>query len=149
MNTSPAFSYKNGEDGFIFLNNKALDYYGLEKNAVLSHEKNHFLRNPEVPTTKDIEEFNEIFDFSKLKPSVQNYFYNKNHNAPFTELEARGSQLLNYFNGEPLTELRLKYAATHYPFDNNMTQMFSGIRDWGKAAEWFNKRSLKNGGKLI
>ena len=46
----------------------------------------------------------------------------------------------------------LKYAAEHYKgdvFDNNMQQMFSSIKDWDAAAEWFNTYSYKTGGKLI
>ena len=46
----------------------------------------------------------------------------------------------------------LKYAAKHYVkdtgIDNNMTQFFSGIKDWKAAAEWISKYSLKNGGKI-
>lgn len=40
----------------------------------------------------------------------------------------------------------LKYAAKNYVkdmgFDNNMTQMFSSIKDWDAAAKWFTDYGL-------
>ena len=83
--------------------------------------------------------------YTHLSPKHQNYFSKKG----YTELVARGTQLKNYFGlkgGEPITEDMLKYAAKHYVkdtgIDNNMTQFFSGIKDWKAAAEWISKYSL-------
>ena len=69
-----------------------------------------------------------------------------------TEIEARGTQLKNYFDSDIITPDMLKYASQHYVpdtnMDNNMYQFFSGIKDWNLAADYLSKFSLKNGGKL-
>ena len=65
-----------------------------------------------------------------------------------TEINARGTQIKNYFGlkeNEPLTENMLKYAEKHYikdrGYDNNMTQFFSGIKDWKEMAKWLQEFS--------
>ena len=68
-----------------------------------------------------------------------------------TEIEARGTQLKNYFDTDVITPDMLKYAAKHYVpdigMDNNMYQFFSGIKDWDEAAKYLTDYSLKNGGE--
>ena len=57
-----------------------------------------------------------------------------------TEIEARGTQLKNYFDTDVITP--------DIGMDNNMYQFFSGIKDWDEAAKYLTDYSLKNGGKL-
>ena len=57
--------------------------------------------------------------------------------------------LKNYFgitDNRPITGDMLRYAAKNYVkdtgLDNNMTQFFSGIKDWDAAAEWLSKNAM-------
>ena len=150
VNMSPAFA---ADHEFIKINRKALNDFGFDIPTTLSHEYNHALRNiyfknrgsdvisKESPFFKK-----QAFDYRHLPKSSRDYLDN------FTEIEARGTQLKNYFDTDVLTPDMLKYASQHYVpdtgFDNNMYQFFSGIKDWDKAAEYLTKYSLKNGGKL-
>ena len=150
VNMSPAFS---ADHEFIKINRKALNDFGFDIPTTLSHEYNHALRNlyfrnkgsdviaKEAPFFKK-----QAFNYFHLPKSSRDYLDN------FTEIEARGTQLKNYFDTDVLTPDMLKYASQHYVpdtgFDNNMYQFFSGIKDWDKAAEYLTKYSLKNGGKL-
>lgn len=150
VNMSPAFA---ADHEFIKINRKALNDFGFDIPTTLSHEYNHALRNSYFRNnrtdviSKMAPLFREqAFDYSHLPKSARSYLDN------FTEIEARGTQLKNYFDTDVLTPDMLKYASKHYVpdtgFDNNMYQFFSGIKDWDKAAEYLTKYSLKNGGKL-
>lgn len=141
VNTTPAMAF-NGKYSYVNPNiNKYLKT--TRSDVVKAHEKHHSMTKPsDYPSI-------EIFDTRHL-PESQSEYLNSN------ELAARGSQLKNYFgfdkSDQKLTGDMLKYAAEHYKddvFDNNMQQMFSSIVDWDAAAEWFNKNSYKQGGKLI
>ena len=87
----------------------------------------------------------------RLKEKMEKKAY-KNYLSQSTEIEARGTQLKNYFDSDVITPDMLKYASQHYVpdtgIDNNMYQFFSGIKDWNLAADYLSKFSLKNGGKL-
>lgn len=150
VNMSPAFA---ADHEFIKINRKALNDFGFDIPTTLSHEYNHALRNSYFRNngsdaiSKMTPFFKkQAFDYSHLPKSSRDYLDN------FTEIEARGTQLKNYFDTDVLTPDMLKYASQHYVpdtgFDNNMYQFFSGIKDWDKAAEYLTKYSLKNGGKL-
>ena len=142
LNLKPGVAIPGGD---IYLNTGSLKKHGLGKrqDVVRAHEVHHFINTDDelAPIS--------IFNTRHLSPHIQEYL---NH----TELAARGSQLKNYFGftdpDQKLTGDMLKYAAEHYKgdvFDNNMQQMFSSIKDWDAAAEWFNTYSYKTGGKLI
>lgn len=147
-NYEPGFATMlRGGRPVVKLNLPHLKAYNWDPSAVAAHEYAHALervyRVPNPPT---------FIDFDKLRPSVSNYFQIHDN----TELVARGSQIKNYFgfndNSQELTGDMLKYAAKHYTKDtglnNNMNEMFNAITDWDEAANWFNKHSLKQGGKL-
>lgn len=142
VNTEPAFAYR-GNNRFIKVNKKALNDFGLDYNTVVSHEYNHALRNiyPEADSS-----IKDAFNYDHLIPRYKNYLSNP------TEIEARGTQLKNYFDSDIITPDMLKYASQHYvpdtKQDNNMYQFFSGIKDWDKAAKYLSKFSLKRGGKM-
>lgn len=142
-NTEPAFAYTGG-DRFIKVNKKALKDFGLDYPTTLSHEYNHALRNGSLDDSKLQRHLG--FNYDHLAPTYRNYL-----SSP-TEIEARGTQLKNYFNSDVITPDMLKYASQHYVpdtnMDNNMYQFFSGIKDWNLAADYLSKFSLKNGGKL-
>lgn len=130
-NMNPAFALGN----IVKTNKKALRDFGFDEDIVFSHELNHALtpNNISVRTPDGMQ-------FSHLNKGVRDYFGQDN----FTELKARGTQLKNYFgitDNQPITGDMLKYAAKNYVkdagLDNNMTQMFSGIKDWDAAAKWF------------
>lgn len=143
VNTEPAFAYTGG-DRFIKVNKKALKDLGFDYPTVLSHEYNHALRNRSLDDGKLQRHLG--FNYTHLAPKYKNYL-----SSP-TEIEARGTQLKNYFNSDVITPDMLKYASQHYVpdtnMDNNMYQFFSGIKDWNLAADYLSKFSLKNGGKL-
>lgn len=145
FNTSPAFSYF-GKNRFIKVNKKALKDIGFDYPTVLSHEYNHALRTRNINDIKDKLVLQSGFNYDHLAPSYKKYL------SQPTEIEARGTQLKNYFNSDIITPDMLKYAAKHYVpdtnMDNNMYQFFSGIKDWDMAAQYLSKYSLKNGGKL-
>lgn len=142
-NTEPAFAY-TGDNRFVKVNKKAIKDFGFDYSTVLSHEYNHALRNNSFYKGKL--QRNSGFDYSHLAPTYKDYL-----SSP-TEIEARGTQLKNYFNRDVITPDMLKYASQHYVpdtnMDNNMYQFFSGIKDWEAAADYLSKFSLKNGGKL-
>ena len=143
VNTEPAFAYTGG-DRFIKVNKKALKDFGFDYPTVLSHEYNHALRNRSFDDGKLQRHLG--FNYAHLAPKYKNYL-----SSP-TEIEARGTQLKNYFDSDVITPDMLKYASQHYVpdtnMDNNMYQFFSGIKDWNLAADYLSKFSLKNGGKL-
>ena len=143
VNTEPAFAYTGG-DRFIKVNKKALKDLGFDYPTVLSHEYNHALRNRNLDDGKLQRHLG--FNYDHLAPKYRNYL-----SSP-TEIEARGTQLKNYFDSDVITPDMLKYASQHYVpdtnMDNNMYQFFSGIKDWDVAAQYLSKHSLKNGGKL-
>ena len=145
LNTSPAFSYFD-KNRFIKVNKKALKDIGFDYPTVLSHEYNHALRTSNIDDVKGKLVLQSGFNYDHLTPSYKKYL------SQPTEIEARGTQLKNYFNSDVITPDMLKYAAKHYVpdtnMDNNMYQFFSGIKDWDMAAQYLSKYSLKNGGKL-
>ena len=148
VNTEPAFAYTGG-NRFIKVNKKALKDFGFDYPTVLSHEYNHALRtrsNFKLENDGNILR-SEAFDYSHLAPKYRSYL------SKPTEIEARGTQLKNYFDSDVITPDMLKYASQHYVpdtnMDNNMYQFFSGIKDWDLAADYLSKFSLKNGGKFI
>lgn len=68
--------------------------------------------------------------------------------APDEQL-ARGTQIKNYLgiiDESPITSEQLKYAAQNYVkdtgYDNNMTDFFSTIEDYDKAAKWLSLAPL-------
>lgn len=150
LNMKPGFAA--GHD-FIKINKKALRDLGFDVPTTLSHEYNHALRNDRfrsngiyhIPSTSSALKM-QAFDYSHLPERVGNYLDSS------TEIEARGTQLKNYFDTDVITPDMLKYASQHYVpdtrMDNNMYQFFSGIKDWDAAADYLSKFSLKNGGKL-
>ena len=144
VNTEPAFAYTGG-DRFIKVNKKALKDFGFDYPTVLSHEYNHALRGRNFDDNSKIQKY-WAFNYDHLAPGYRNYL-----SSP-TEIEARGTQLKNYFDSDVITPDMLKYASQHYVpdtnMDNNMYQFFSGIKDWNLAADYLSKFSLKNGGKL-
>lgn len=142
-NTEPAFAYTGG-NRFIKVNKKAIKDLGFDYPTALSHEYNHVLRNEFIGDGKLQRHLG--FNYDHLAPQYKKYL-----SSP-TEIEARGTQLKNYFNSDVITPDMLKYAAKHYVLDtnmdNNMYQFFSGIKDWNLAADYLSKFSLKNGGKM-
>lgn len=147
-NMNPGFNFYNNKQNFIKMNPKALKDYGFDYSTVLSHEYNHALsQHDELSREISLRDFREeAFNFNQLPRGVRNYL-----NMP-TEIQARGTQLKNYFNTNKLTPDMLKYAAIHYVEDtgmnNNMLQFFSGIEDWRKAAEYLTHTALSNGGEV-
>ena len=143
VNTEPACAYI-GDNRFVKVNKKAIKDLGFDYSTVISHEYNHALRNNNFSKGKF--QRNLGFDYSHLNPGYRDYL-----SSP-TEIEARGTQLKNYFDSDVITPDMLKYASQHYVsdtnMDNNMYQFFSGIKDWDLAADYLSKFSLKNGGKL-
>ena len=144
LNTNPGFAY---DHDFIKINRKALRDFGFDVPTTLSHEYNHALRNADfINQSSGRSTLKKAFDFSHLPNRVGDYLKTS------TEIEARGTQLKNYFDTDVITPDMLKYASQHYVpdtgIDNNMYQFFSGIKDWKAAADYLSKFSLKNGGKL-
>lgn len=143
VNTEPACAYI-GNNRFVKVNKKAIKDLGFDYSTVISHEYNHALRNNSF--RNGMVQRNLGFNYSHLDPKYRDYL-----SSP-TEIEARGTQLKNYFDSDVITPDMLKYASQHYVsdtnMDNNMYQFFSGIKDWDLAADYLSKFSLKNGGKL-
>ena len=136
-NMEPAFAL----DNLIKINKKALRDLDFDKDITYSHELNHALTS----TGYTPRYTPDVMSFSHLPKNIKDYFTHNN----FTELKARGTQLKNYFgitDNQPITGDMLKYAAKNYVkdtgLDNNMTQMFSGIKDWDSAAKWFTANGL-------
>lgn len=146
-NTNPAYAWL-GDSRFIKVNKKALKDFGFDYSTTLSHEYNHALRNNNRIDDRIGNVLRPLgFNYKHLRPSIRKYL------SDATEIEARGTQLKNYFNSDVITPDMLKYAAKHYvndtDMDNNMYQFFSGIKDWDAAAKYLSEFSLKNGGKLL
>lgn len=145
VNTEPAFAY-HGDSRFVKVNKKAIKDLGLDYSTILSHEYNHALRNSGLDNATSKLQKHLAFNYDHLASRYRNYL-----SSP-TEIEARGTQLKNYFHKDVITPDMLKYASQHYVrdtgMDNNMYQFFSGIKDWNLAADYLSKFSLKNGGKL-
>lgn len=139
LNMDPGYVWENPEGYFIKLNRKAIKDLGLDYSTTLSHEYNHMLRN------RVLLDEAQGFDYGHLPKGLRDYLNT-------TEIEARGTQIKNYFDSDIITPDMLKYASQHYVPDtgvnNNMYQFFSGIRNWDKAAKYLTDHSLKNGGKL-
>lgn len=140
LNTKPAVAIPDLR--IVAANPGAMQRIGTNRlDVALAHEYHHLfnLNEQRAPI--------KIFDTRHLPVRFARYLDAK-------EIAARGSQLKNYFGlkkDEKLTGDMLKYAAEHYSkdvFDNNMQQLFSTIKDWDAAAEWFNKNSFKHGGRL-
>lgn len=136
-NMEPAFALGN----LIKINKKALRDLDFDKDITYSHELNHALTSTGYTPRYTL----DVMSFSHLPKNIKDYFTHNN----FTELKARGTQLKNYFgitDNQPITGDMLKYAAKNYVkdtgLDNNMTQMFSGIKDWDSAAKWFTANGL-------
>lgn len=153
LNMNPAFAANNKSGNFIKINKKALQDFGFDVPTTLSHEYNHALRNKYFSSGGSDVKSNiapilkkQAFNYRHLPEDVHDYLNSS------TEIEARGTQLKNYFDSDVITPDMLKYASQHYVpdagFDNNMYQFFSGIKDWNAAADYLTKYSLKNGGKL-
>ena len=118
LNMEPGFAYGHN---FIKINRKALRDFGIDIPTTLSHEYNHALRNRYFMSngkdlTAKISPFlkREAFDYSHLPKNIGNYLND------FTEIEARGTQLKNYFDADVITPDMLKYASQHYVPDTNM-----------------------------
>lgn len=128
----------------IIYNPGALKRVKSNINSVLAHEYNHVL-DPNVPAVPK-----GILKYNHLPKRYKNYLTDP------SEVSARGTQIKNYFgfnrDDQQLTTDMLKYAADNYVkdtgMDNNMTQFFSGVKDWDSLTDWINKNSLKQGGKL-
>ena len=145
FNTNPAFGFDNNGRRMIKINRKAIKDFNLDLSTTLSHEYNHMLKNGSVGADGNLQRFS-AFNYDHLPRGTKGYL-----STP-TEIEARGTQLKNYFDTDVITPDMLKYAAKNYvkdtKIDNNMNQFFSGIKDWNQAAQYLSKYSLKNGGKL-
>lgn len=117
-------------------------------------------KNPQYRTTTEAHEFAHFAFNPQRRPPLN--VYNppltnphreyllglKDRNEYGTELTARGTQIKNYFGldkDKPITEDMLKYAADNYVkdkgFDNNMTDFFSGIKNYKEMAKWLSELS--------
>lgn len=151
INIQPG-SAVNLKNPFITINQKAMQSHGVfDKENVIAHELSHILDGKLTFEDAKLGAY-KAFNLRPLPKRIGEYFTQKN----YTELTARGTQLKNYFgisDDTPLTGDMLKYAASNYVKDtgmnNNMNQMFRSIKDWDKAADWFNKHSYRDGGKII
>ena len=145
FNTKPAFGFDNNGRRMIKINRKAIKDFNFDLSTTLSHEYNHMLKNGSVGANGNLQRFS-AFNYDHLPRRTKGYL-----STP-TEIEARGTQLKNYFDTDVITPDMLKYAAKNYvkdtKMDNNMNQFFSGIKDWKQAADYITKFSLKEGGKL-
>lgn len=145
FNTKPAFGFDNNGRRMIKINRKAIKDFNFDLSTTLSHEYNHMLKNGSVGADGNLQRF-IAFNYDHLPRGTKGYL-----STP-TEIEARGTQLKNYFDTDVITSDMLKYAAKNYvkdtKIDNNMNQFFSGIKDWNQAADYITKFSLKEGGKL-
>jgi len=117
-------------------------------------------KNPQYRTTTEAHEFAHFAFNPQRRPPLD--VYNPPLTNPHrdyllglrdlheygTELTARGTQIKNYFGldkDKPITEDMLKYAADNYVkdkgFDNNMTDFFSGIKNYKEMAKWLSELS--------
>lgn len=128
---NPDILDKGGEEVKMYLRDGFNDQ---SKNVMVSHEVDHVIHTPnEKPEGNG-------FDFSKLSDEAREYFSYENG----TEIAARGSQVKDYFgmtnDAQRITPEMLEYAKRHYVedygVDNNMSDFFSSITDFEKAAKW-------------
>lgn len=137
------------DDGFrpqgIILMNTNDPMVRANYSRAVSHELDHSVHFPSQPA--------QGFDMEYLKRVAGDYYTRQNN----TDLAARGSQIKDYFGltnpNQPITEDMLRYAAKNYTketgFDNNMSEFFSSIRDWKKAAEWLSKYASMAGFPIV
>lgn len=107
-----------------------------------AHEFAHFAFNPQRRPPLD------VYNPPLTNPHRDYLLGLKDRNEYGTELTARGTQIKNYFGldkDKPITEDMLKYAADNYVkdkgFDNNMTDFFSGIKNYKEMAKWLSELS--------
>lgn len=107
-----------------------------------AHEFAHFAFNPQRRPPLD------VYNPPLTNPHREYLLGLKDRNEYGTELTARGTQIKNYFGldkNKPITEDMLKYAADNYVkdkgFDNNMTDFFSGIKNYKEMAKWLSELS--------
>lgn len=112
------------------------------RTAVEAHEFAHFAFNPQRRPPLD------VYNPPLTNPHREYLLGLKDRNEYGTELTARGTQIKNYFGldkDKPITEDMLKYAADNYVkdkgFDNNMTDFFSGIKNYKEMAKWLSELS--------
>lgn len=146
VRSSPAFAEGiKGNSGIISLDNWSDFFMDEAYRSGISHELDHAVYlNTSEETIKELsEKVDDWFDSSKIEnEDIRNYV-----SKPI-ELLARGTQIKDFYgltdNAEKVTPEMLKFAARHYAdnvMDNQMTEFFNGIKDWGKAAEWISKYS--------
>lgn len=109
----------------------------VNQSAILSHELDHAINDPGM---QGYIEASDWFNF----PTSSDYFSKNNA----TELAARGTQIKDWLKiskDRNITAKELRKAAANYVsdtgLDNNMSQMFERITDFGKAAKWFSRYS--------
>ena len=146
VRSSPAFAEgTKGNAGIISLDNWSDFFMDEAYRSGISHELDHavYLNTPEETIKELSGKVDGWFDSSKIEDKgVRDYI-----SRPM-ELLARGTQIKDFYgltdNAEKVTPEMLKFAARHYAdnvMDNQMTEFFNGIKDWGKAAEWISKYS--------
>lgn len=146
VRSSPTFAEgTKGNAGIISLDNWSDFFMDEAYRSGISHELDHavYLNTPEETIKELSGKVDGWFDSSKIEDKgVRDYI-----SRPM-ELLARGTQIKDFYgltdNAEKVTPEMLKFAARHYAdnvMDNQMTEFFNGIKDWGKAAEWISKYS--------
>ena len=146
VRSSPAFAEgTKGNAGIISLDNWSDFFMDEAYRSGISHELDHavYLNTPEETIKELSGKVDGWFDSSRIEDKgVRDYI-----SRPM-ELLARGTQIKDFYgltdNAEKVTPEMLKFAARHYAdnvMDNQMTEFFNGIKDWGKAAEWISKYS--------
>lgn len=112
------------------------------RTAVEAHEFAHFAFNPQRRPPLD------VYNPPLTNPRRDYLLGLRDLHEYGTELTARGTQIKNYFGldkDKPITEDMLKYAADNYVkdkgFDNNMTDFFSGIKNYKEMAKWLSELS--------
>lgn len=142
--------------------NASKDLYNIDKSVVNQHEFSHMIddfkdRQSLVKSSNggyvDIasnnkarysENLTDIPSFDDSYTATNNYF--RNNNA--TELNARGTQIKNYFGltdtNMDITPDMWNYAKKNYVkdvgMDNNMTDMFRQVKDPKPYLDWLNPR---------
>lgn len=109
-------------------------------NHIKSHEYDHMIFRPRTPLDPEEAGFYDI----------DGYFLDNGA----TELEARGSQIKNYFGltdyRHEITPEMLQYAQRHmiedYGLNNNLNDFFNGITDYTKFAKWLSERASVGAG---
>lgn len=112
------------------------------RTAVEAHEFAHLAFNPQRRPPLD------VYNPPLTNPHRDYLLGLRDLHEYGTELTARGTQIKNYFGldkDKPITEDMLKYAADNYVkdkgFDNNMTDFFSGIKNYKEMAKWLSELS--------